>query len=294
MQSLTEIRNILAAANLRPNPRLGQCFLIDQNLLSKVVELADIRPDRTVLEVGPGTGTLTEELLERAQRVVAVELDRGLARVLSDRMADRENFRLLWADALAGKTSLNPAMLAAIGDSCDLVANLPYSIATPLIQMCIRQTLQVRRGGSGPEIPRMTFLVQREVGDRFTAAPGSRDFGPVAVWVQLTCRIRQGPVLPPSAFWPRPKIDSRLLRLDFDDNLAGQLSDPDALDRVLKALFAQRRKQIGKLARQDDRRHSRLPSLAGAVEEAGLDTAARAEQLEPRILAELANLLAAG
>jgi 16S rRNA (adenine1518-N6/adenine1519-N6)-dimethyltransferase len=292
MQTVTEIRQLLRQAGLRPNQDLGQCFLIDQNHLAKVVDLAEISADRQVLEVGPGTGTLTEELLDRARRVLAAEIDRGLCALLTDRLGPRENFELFCGDVLAGKKRLNPSLAERLGPDCDQVSNLPYNIATPLVLTCLRRTWLARIAQTGAVgFDRQTFTVQREQAERFTASPGSKVYGPAGVWIQLTCRVQQGPLVPPTAFWPRPRIESRILRLDFQPDRAGRIEQADALDRVLGILFAQRRKQVGKLARQAGKSGA-APGLADAIADAGIDPTFRAEQLDPDQLLDLANRLA--
>jgi len=137
MQSLNDIKGLLDSFGLAPQKRFGQNFLFDQNLLAKVLELAELSPDDTVLEVGPGTGSMTEELLARAARVVAVEIDSGLHRLLASRFGGHENLTLLHEDVLAGKHEISPTVLAALGDRAVLVSNLPYNIATPLVAQCL-------------------------------------------------------------------------------------------------------------------------------------------------------------
>ena len=154
------------------------------------------------VEVGPGTGTLTEELLEHAGRVVVVEIDRDLAGLLRKTFAGRERFMLIEGDALAGKHDLNPALLEAIARArtdalrVKLVANLPYNIASPLvIEMLI----------AGVEM--LAFTVQKEVAQRLAANPGTDDYGPLTVMAQMLARVEVLRTLPPQAFWPPPKID---------------------------------------------------------------------------------------
>jgi 16S rRNA (adenine1518-N6/adenine1519-N6)-dimethyltransferase len=145
MQTLQEIRELLESFGLAPQRRFGQNFLIDQNLLLKVVELAEVDPGRTVLEVGPGTGSLTEELLARAGKVVAVEIDSGMHRLLQERLAGKGNLVLLHQDILVGKHALSPEVVGALGPSADLVANLPYNIATPLVAQCLVSSWEAER-----------------------------------------------------------------------------------------------------------------------------------------------------
>ena len=290
MQTLSEIRQILDGAHLRPRKRFGQNFLIDKNLMAKVVELAAPSGDQTVLEVGPGTGSLTEELLERAARVVAVEVDRGLARVLADRMGDRAGFCLIVGDVLAGKHELSRKVTAACGERAALVSNLPYKIATPLVSLCLQSSWRAAAGAGGCRFERLTFTVQKELAERLTASPGSAAYGPVSVLVALLGESQLGPALPAEAFWPSPKVASRAVRIDVRADLTNRVGDFDILAKVLATAFGQRRKQIGSIFRKktsgkDDR-------LWRGLEAAGIAPSLRAEQIPPRQFAAWANEVA--
>ena len=292
MQTLTQIRQLLADSGLQPQKRFGQCFMIDQNLLAKLLELADIAPADTILEVGPGTGTLTEELLKRAGKVVAVEIDRGLAGALTQHFASQPNFTLLCQDALEGKHQIAPAVVQQLLPAACLVSNLPYNIATPLIAQCLvdswRQSRCVDTQNPWCRFDRLTFTVQREVADRLAARPGHEEYGQVSVLVALLGKLTLGPVLPPSAFWPPPTVDSRIVRIDFDPARAAQLADEPTLQEVLTAAFGQRRKQIGSAAK---RSRFAPAEFAAALAQADIDPAARAETIQPEQFLTLANAL---
>jgi 16S rRNA (adenine1518-N6/adenine1519-N6)-dimethyltransferase len=301
MQTLQEIRALLAQAGLSPRKQLGQSFLIDQNLLRKLLELAQVDAGQTVLEVGPGTGSLTEELLERARRVVAVEIDRGLAALLRDRLGERPNFVLVESDVLAAKHTLSRQVLEALGARVDpnkppatasLVSNLPYGIATPLVVECLLNSWRARRGaGVAVLFDRLTFTVQKEVADRIGAGPGSKDYGPVSVLTALLGRFQAGPILPASAFWPAPKVTSRTARIDFDPSAADRLGDAAVLMELLNLSFGRRRKQIGSLIRRKDLPWE--PSLvAEALDQAGMERHLRAEAIAPSQFLAAANRLA--
>ncbi|MBT3198694.1 MAG: ribosomal RNA small subunit methyltransferase A [Phycisphaerales bacterium] len=294
MQTCSEIKAILAGSGLSPNKRLGQCFMIDKNLLSKVVELGDPSGDRTVLEVGPGTGTLTEELIDRAGRVVAAELDHGLAAVIRMRFADCENFTLVEGDVLAGKHSMSPEVKAELGDSADLIANLPYNIATPLIAQCLIESWRSAIGRHGDAVcfNSMTFTVQQEVATRMLAAPGGRLYGPISVLIALLGRGTVGPAIPGGAFWPPPKIASRALRIDFDAELAGKVNDVAVLSEIVALAFGQRRKQISSIMRKT--KCSFAPDLLiSALDSVGIDPSTRAERIAPEQFGQLANTVQA-
>lgn len=251
MQTLAQIREMLAVRGLAPRKALGQNFLIDKNLLGKLVAAADLPAEGAgaaagagpaVLEVGPGTGTLTEALLERGARVVACELDEGLADLLTERLP-REiaahawpgTFQLVRGDALAGPREVNPRVVGALGAGAfKLVANLPYGAATPLIL-----TLLIRH----PACTAMAVTIQREVADRLLAGPGSKAYGTLGIVAQAMAEVERVAVLPRECFWPRPDVTSAMVRLRRRARALAR--DPGALAALCTRLFSKRRKQLG-------------------------------------------------
>jgi 16S rRNA (adenine1518-N6/adenine1519-N6)-dimethyltransferase len=234
-QTKHQIQSLLAAAQTSPRYRFGQNFMIDQNLVRLVADAGQIAAHEMVIEVGPGTGTLTEELLQRAGRVVAVEIDRDLARLLRDRFASRANFELIEGDALAGKHDLNSKLLATILASSGpvkLVANLPYNIASPLVIELLMAGVQV-----------LAFTVQKEVADRLRAGAGDDAYGPLSVMAAMLSRVEMLRTLPPQAFWPAPKIESALVRMTRDDRLG---EDAGEFSAFVHNVFSFRRKTIRK------------------------------------------------
>jgi 16S rRNA (adenine1518-N6/adenine1519-N6)-dimethyltransferase len=242
VQTLAQIKSMLDERLLRPKRSLGQNFLIDHNLIRKLVDAAGVGPGSLVLEVGPGTGTMTEELLARGCEVIACELDDGLAALNRDRIPTLpggvgERFTLIHGDCLAGKHDVNPDILRALaGRPFTLVSNLPYGAGTPLLS-----TLLIDH----PACRTFAVTIQREVADRLAAKPGSMDFGPLAVIAQSLCSIRRIATAPPECFWPRPEVTSSMLVLH---RLARPLTD-DArgLSNFCRVVFVQRRKQLGTL-----------------------------------------------
>ena len=232
-QTKHDIQSALAQAGTEPRYRFGQNFMIDGNLVRLVADAGLLTKDDTAIEVGPGTGTLTEELLARAGRVVAVEIDRDLAGFLREKFVDEPRFTLIEGDALAGKHALNPTLLEAITKNrCKLVANLPYNIASPLaIEMLIAG------------IATLAFTVQKEVADRLRAKAGDDAYGPLSVMAQLLSRVEVLRTLPPQAFWPAPKIDSALVRMTRDDRL-GEFAGP--FGTFVHQVFSFRRKTLRK------------------------------------------------
>ena len=269
-QTKHDIQALLSQAGSEPRHRFGQNFMIDGNLVRVVADAGAIEPGDLVLEVGPGTGTLTEELISRGAEVVAVEIDRDLAQLLRDRLGSRPGFRLIVGDALASKHALNEELLTAIvaaresGRRVKLVANLPYNIASPLvIELLI----------AGVEV--VAFTVQKEVALRFKAAAGGDDYGPLTVMAQMLAKVEVLRTLPPQAFWPAPKIESSLVRLTRDDRLGEKAGE---FGRFVHAVFSFRRKTLRKALSQ-----------AGYVADAiisklALDPQARPETLTPQTL----------
>jgi 16S rRNA (adenine1518-N6/adenine1519-N6)-dimethyltransferase len=246
VQTLQVIKELLSSRGLSPRHSLGQNFLIDHNLIRKLVDAAGIGPGDLVLEVGPGTGALTEELLSRGAAVVACELDRGLAALLRERLADPRaaltapataSFTLVEGDCLESKREVSRPLAAALGGRpFKLVANLPYGAATPLI-------LSLLIGH--PECSAMHITIQREVADRLGAAPSSKEYGPISIVAQALCTVERVANLPPECFWPRPEVTSAMVSLHRRKVpatiAAGRLAE------FTQKMFSRRRKQLGSI-----------------------------------------------
>jgi 16S rRNA (adenine1518-N6/adenine1519-N6)-dimethyltransferase len=249
--------------------RLGQNFLADPNLLDAILRDAALSAEDVVLEVGAGEGVLTERLAGAARHVHAVELDRGLADVLAP-VAALPNVELHWGDAMKlDFTAFDPAPTA-------MVANLPYSVATPVLLRTIE---------SLPSLGRWTVMVQREIADRLRAAPGSRIYGSPSVLVQLACEVKLVRTVDPAVFRPRPRVESAILGL----RRTGPGADP-ATRELVRAAFAHRRKSLARSV--EHVRPRSLEATRTALLELGLPENARAESLSPQELAALAESLA--
>lgn len=243
-QTLTQIREILAASGLSPRHAFGQHFLVDLNLMRKLVGAAQVGAADVVLEVGCGTGSLTECLLETGARVVGVEIDRGLASILTQRLGGCPRFRCMAQDVLASKHAIEPRVLAALGDwePCaggerKLVANLPYQVATPLLLNLLIKPV---------DLSRMVCTVQREVALRLAAAPATAEYGVSSIVAQSFATLEVVARLGPEAFWPRPKVDSTMLVLRPKSAVQIDLADRGAFARFVQSAFAQRRKMLRK------------------------------------------------
>ncbi len=204
MQTLSEIKELLDLAGHAPKKALGQNFLFDHNLINKLIDASGVTESDLVLEVGPGTGALTVALLDRGVRVVAIELDSGLAGVLRETLGSKfpNQFTLIEGDCLATKRALNVDAVRVLADEeFKLVANLPYHAATPLMI-----TLMTKH----PQCTGAFTTIQREVAQRFGAGCGSKIYGTVGVIAQCLGDVEHIATLPPSCFWPRPEVTSAM------------------------------------------------------------------------------------
>lgn len=248
--------------------RLGQNFLADPNLLDAIVRDAELGPDDVVLEVGAGEGVLSERLAAAAAHLHTVEIDRGLEQALAP-VAALPNVELHWGDAMKlDLAALDPTPTA-------MVANLPYSVATPLILRTIEQL---------PSLQRWTVMVQREIADRLRAAPGSRTYGSPSAVVQLACEVELLRAVDPAVFKPRPRVDSAILRL----RRTGPGADAETRT-LIRAAFAHRRKSLARSL--EHAAPGGREATRAALAELGLPEDARAEALAPEQFAALSAKL---
>lgn len=286
----TEIRAMLEAADLRPKKRHGQHFLVDGNLLRVVVEAAELGPTDTVLEVGPGVGNLTGLLAERAGAVVAVEIDPDIAALARAHLAGCGNVDLVLGDILATKRTIQPDVLAmlaerqrSLGGPVKLVANLPYSAATPLVaELAVRE----------PPLERLVFSVQEEVALRFAADPDTHDYGPVTVILQAVAEVKVLRRLSPSVFWPRPAVWSALVCVRPSEVLRRRVTDMAVFRRTVEGLFIHRRKRAARSLSLAGADGASAEVWASRLSAAGLDPAARGEAYTVEEIIRLANSVA--
>lgn len=217
--------------SFHPSKRFGQNFLTDQRTIQRIIESLEPRSDETLVEIGPGQGALTAPLLEQTGSLVAIEFDRGLIPLLTDKFAARKNFKLIQSDALVTDICevIRPATRARV------VANLPYNIATAILQRLIEQRHCLTE---------MVVMLQREVVERITASPGSAERGYLSVFVQAYCETEKLFDVAPGSFRPAPKVWSSVIRLKLRPELAASVHDEKLLWRIVSAGFAQRRKTM--------------------------------------------------
>lgn len=272
-----EFRAALSRRGFRPSRRLGQNFLIDDQQVSAIARDAEVGPGDFVLEVGPGCGFLTVHLAATGARVLAVELDERLFQVAGEQTAAWPNVELVCSDILAGKHALSPAALERLPEGAwHLVSNLPYSVGGPVLANC-----------SLLEAPPIsaTVLVQSEVADRLAARPGSSAWGPLGLTVQSAYHVRPLRQLGPALFWPRPRVDSTLVRLELRED-AAPYSERVRTRTLAARLFTRRRQGLVRVLGDLLGERARAASL---LEQLGLEARVRAEELDPEQMARLAE-----
>jgi 16S rRNA (adenine1518-N6/adenine1519-N6)-dimethyltransferase len=231
---LSQTRALLGAHGLRPRRRRGQNFLVDPGVRDRIVAAAGLSSGSLVVEIGPGTGILTEAILRAGASVLAVELDRDLARLLSERLIGNPRFAIQAADALEFDFA------QALRDDprrgrARVVANIPYYITTPLILRLVRHR----------DLFEALFLtVQREVAERLTAAPGGKTYGSLTLACQYRANVRSVVAIPRTAFHPVPEVDSALVRFDLLDAPRVRVAEPPQLFAIIRAAFGVRRKTL--------------------------------------------------
>jgi 16S rRNA (adenine1518-N6/adenine1519-N6)-dimethyltransferase len=261
LTDVRELRNLFYAHNMRPNKAFAQNFLIDRSALLKMVEAADIKPADTILEVGAGTGVLTRELARRAQRVVAVELEYDMLTLLKETTGEFANVELVERNLLL----LNPAELFDQAPY-KLVANLPYYITAPTFRHFLENA-------NPPTL--LIVMVQWEVAQRITAEPG--DLSLLGVSVQFYGRPHIVARVPATAFYPAPKVDSAILRIDVQPHKTLTQEERDRFFRVVQAGFSMRRKQLHNSLTHG--LHHKNDIIRGWLAAASIDASRRAETL---------------
>ena len=261
--------------------KYGQNFLIDPNVLDRVVRAADITAEDCVLEIGPGIGTMTQRLAERAGKVAAVEIDRNLIPILEETLAPYPNVTIINEDIL----KLDLRQLAEEmweGRPMKVVANLPYYITTPIVMGLLEGEALLHS---------ITVMVQREVADRMQAGAGTKDYGALSLAVQYYARPEIVANVPPNCFLPRPNVGSAVIRLTRYEEPPVQVADEKKLFALIRASFNQRRKTLANsLGNAAGLKVSR-EQVTGALEELGLSATIRGEALTLEQFAALGNLL---
>lgn len=284
MESLGNARNtieILQKYNFRLQKKFGQNFLIDNNILEKIIDAAQVTQEDCVLEIGPGIGTMTRCLAERAKKVVAVEIDKNLIPILQETLMDHPNVTVVHSDIL--KVDINHIVEEENGGRpIKVVANLPYYITTPIIMALFENHIAIQS---------ITIMVQKEVADRMQAGPGSKDYGALSLAVQYYAKPEVITKVPASCFMPKPNVDSTVIRLTKYEKPPVEVKSEAYLFAVIRASFNQRRKTLVNGLVNADKLGVNKEKIIEILEQMGLPPAMRGEALTLAQFAELSNAL---
>ncbi len=275
------LRELLSRHGFRFSKSLGQNFLIDENILQKIVKGADISPHDRVLEIGPGVGTLTSAIAQQGAEVVAVELDRALLPILKETLEEYPNAKVIHGDIL--KLNLNQLLQDNFKDvSFKVVANLPYYITTPIIMRFLEEELPYSS---------ITVMIQKEVAQRMAAQPDSKEYGALSVAVQFYTEPRIIGKVPAGVFMPQPKVDSMIITLEKRSKPAVDVKSSALFFQVVKAVFAQRRKTLLNTLNDAEISDMSKPELSSMLSSLNINPQRRGETLSLEELALISNTI---
>ena len=234
---LEETRYLMKKYKIRANKSLGQNFLINSEVVENIVNCSEITNEDMVIEIGPGLGTLTKYLLDKAGKVLCVELDSKMIKILEDRFSIYDNFEIINADVL--KLNLNDIISENKKQgkikNVKVVANLPYYITTPIIMKLLEEKLNIKS---------ITVMIQKEVADRLIETPGGKNTGAITYTVYYYCDSEKIMEVPNSSFIPEPEVTSEVIKLNLRDNPAVNIDNPKVMFMIIKSAFMQRRKTL--------------------------------------------------
>jgi 16S rRNA (adenine1518-N6/adenine1519-N6)-dimethyltransferase len=268
------INKILKQIEFKTKKRLGQNFLRDESVLDTILSHADIQPSDTVLEIGAGLGILTDNLSEKAGEVISLEIDPGLYAYLKNLFRERRNIRILLQDILKFDTAMLPE------EGVKVIANLPYYISTPILMHILE---------SVSRFSLILIMLQKELAERVTACPGTKKYGSLSIAVQFNTKAEIVAHVPRTAFFPVPKVDSALVRLQVLNRPSVEVQDEGSFFRMVRAAFAQRRKTLRNSLLSAGRYEP--AKLDRAFEATGILPSRRAETLSVQEFADLYKLL---
>ena len=278
---LEETRFIMKKYNIKANKSLGQNFLISEDVVEKIIDSSNIDKNDFVIEIGPGLGTLTKYLLEKAGKVQCIELDPKMIEILEDRFKLYDNFNLLNEDVL--KVDLKQLIADAKKDPkikrAKIVANLPYYITTPIIMKLLEEQL---------ELDSITVMIQKEVADRLVALPGQKDTGAITYSVYYYSIGEEILEVPNNSFIPEPAVTSKVIKLNIRNKPAIEVTDKELLFKIIKCAFMQRRKTLLN-ALVNNKIFTNKEEGLKMLNEVGLDINIRAEKLSIEDFANIAN-----
>jgi len=288
MQTKHQIQRLLASSGVVPNKRLGQHYLIDLNLMRLLIDAADIGSDDLVLEVGCGTGSLTEAIAERAGYCIAVELDETVAAIAGRQLADAANVQVICSDILENKNAISKTVREAIENRRKrgsgkvlLVANLPYNVASSvMVNLTVGPTT----------VDGMYVTVQKEVADRMTASAGEGEYGTLSILLSAMGEVRMIRSLRPTVFWPQPQVASAIVRFVRSEQKAARIVDMDIFVSVVRLFMEHRRKMLKACTKFAQGELKEIKNWQEILDGASVQPQDRAGQVGPNQYVMLANL----
>ena len=281
MTELISSRKHLRELQIRPKKRLGQHFLLDPNVLRKMVDCSGLGADDIIVEIGAGLGTLTAPLAARVQKVYALEVDRRLAKVLQDQFPGSGQVEIIPEDALRYDFR---ALFQQWRRKMKVVANLPYEISSPMIFRLFEERNCFSL---------FVLMLQMEVAKRVVARPGTKEYGPLSLWSQLYSRPQVLFAVSPKVFHPPPKVESAVVKFEILREPAVKVEDEKVLQQVIRSVFAYRRKTLVNAIRLGEFSHLSVEQIQQALQSVGIDPVLRGETLSLERFRDLAQALSA-
>ena len=283
MKNLTSpkvVKDIIRKHGFQFSKRLGQNFLIDQNVLVKIVKGANIKEEDGVLEIGPGIGTMTQMIAEQADQVLAIEIDSSLLPILAETLDKHPNIQIIHGDIL--KLPLKDILYDQFKDKrIKVVANLPYYVTTSIIMKLLEEELPIES---------ITIMIQKEVAQRINASPGGKDYGALSIAVQFYAQPHIITTVPPSVFMPVPRVESMVIRLDLLKKPRVEVSNRGLFFNLVKAAFGKRRKTLLN-ALSSGTLGIEKKSMEEILNDIGIDGQRRGETLSLQEFADIANYI---
>ncbi|SEM34048.1 dimethyladenosine transferase [Syntrophus gentianae] len=277
---MRSVRQILRDFDIRPEKRLGQSFLVDLSVMEKIVDIADIRREETVVEIGSGLGIMTAMIADRAGQVTAVEVDRKLIPILRERLEGHGNVELIQKDIL--EYDFLPKKGESPDQKVKIVGNIPYSISSPILF----HILENRK-----KISAAVLMMQKEVADRLCAVPGTKAYGIPSVLFGLHTRISRELTVAPECFYPKPQVTSSVVKISIFEEPPFPVLDQSLFTLLVKTAFAKRRKTLFNNLKSRDWQGHDYKNLQHLLEKLGIGEMRRAEELSIQQFAELSNAL---
>ncbi|KKK36677.1 16S rRNA methyltransferase [Mesobacillus campisalis] len=276
-------REILEKYGFSFKKSLGQNFLIDTNILRRIVDHAELTETSAVIEIGPGIGALTEQLAKRSKKVMAFEIDQRLLPILEDTLSPYENVTIVHQDILKADVQSRIDEILKGFEDIMVVANLPYYVTTPIIMKLLEEKLPIRG---------IVGMLQKEVADRISAKPGTKEYGSLSIAVQYYTKAETVMIVPKTVFIPQPNVDSAVIRLTLRENPAVAVKDESFFFQVTRASFAQRRKTIlNNLTSQLPGGKEKKEGIQAALKKAGIEETRRGETLSIEEFGALSDAL---